>query len=204
VASSEFVAFGTRLSELRACFIVELEPPTGWTQNHHRQALAYRLLASSELEHYVESRCISICRGAIDRAKKQLSSSSGFALLVWFATQNSKGAIPISRLHLAAWLQEADKVVIAYEKLVKRSHGISGDDLRRLLWPLGVQEGDIDSQLSDRLDELANLRNPAAHTHVNRARSMTEPKTEAERLESIRALLAPLDARLDHYLANDP
>lgn len=202
--SSELVALNTILTDLRACFIVEFEPQSGWTADHHRHALAYRVLASSELEHYVESRCMAVCRVAVDRIKKQQPSSSGFALFVWFATQNSKGAIPISRAQVAACLQDADKVVIAYEKWVKRSHGINADDLRRLLWPLGVQDADIDSQLTDRLDELAGLRNPAAHTHVNRARSMTEPKTEAERLEAICTLFEPLDARLDYYLANDP
>jgi len=147
---------------------------------------------------------MSICRGAVDRIKKQQPSSSGFALFVWFATQNAKGAIPISRSQLAVWLRDADKVVAAYEKWVKKSHGINDEALRRLVWPLGVQESDLDPQLSDRLDELAELRNPAAHTHVNRARSMTEPKTEAERLEAICTLLEPLDTRLDHYLTNDP
>ena len=140
----------------------------------------------------------------MDRVRRQQPSAAGFALFVWYATQNSKGPIPLSRSQLSLWLSEADKIVVAYEKLVRRSHGIGDDDLRRLMWPLGVQEGDIDGQLTDRLIELSGLRNPAAHKHVNRARQMTEPFVEVERLETIASLLGPLDARLDHYLTNDP
>lgn len=76
---------------------------------------------------------------------------------------------------------------------MKRSHGISGDDLRALVLPLGVRESQLPLVLTSSLENLADKRNPASHAVV---RSRSEPATEVALLNQILAPLRQLDTDL--------
>ncbi len=92
-----------------------------------------------------------------------------------------------------------DKAIERYRNLVSKNHGINGSKLKGLLIPLGFRNGDLDkhAQLFDRLDSVADNRNPAAHTRVNRARQLVEPQEEWLVIDNLMSLLVELDEALD-------
>ena len=96
----------------------------------------------------------------------------------------------IHELDAISNLSATTKAFEAYSKVVKKSHGINGDDLRNLAFPLGLRESQVPEVLVNSLDALAGKRNPASHTYV---KSQDEPELEVQRLSQIVAPLRQLD-----------
>lgn len=169
-----------------------------YTKEDHQKALAYRLLASAELEHYVESRCLEVAQIGCDRIGKSQLTATGRALIVWlqFQDQRSPAAVPIHEGDPLALAHLAQKAMETYARSVKKSHGISEDDLRRLVFPLGLRESQVPAVLAASLEAFAKKRNPASHTHVNRAKTQSEPVEEVKAVEQILVPLRQLDADL--------
>ena len=97
-----------------------------------------------------------------------------------------------------------DDILGAFVKSARDSHGIDGKSFRRLAIPVGLRESQISSGLLDRLDALANIRNPASHTYVNRARSLAPPEDEVRSLNELLAEFDLFDAALDVVSASFP
>jgi hypothetical protein len=116
---------------------------------------------------------------------------------VWWAVQKSC-EIPLE----SAEFSQRDKVDDAlkhYQKFVDKNHGINRVKLRQLLLPLGFQENDLDrhDELANRLESIADNRNPAAHRAVNRAKQYQEPVVEWNTISGLYPLLDDLDADFD-------
>lgn len=191
------VGLEQHLGDLQGYFIMQRDDYSLYTAEDHAKALAYRLLASAALENFVEARCLEIARTGVDRLGKSQPSATGRALMIWSASQASRwdsaGPIyihesdPLTNAHLANAAFEK------YSKTVKKSHGIGGDDLRSLVFPLGLRESQVPEVLTVSLDDLAAKRNPASHTYVNHAKSLTEPSAEVAMISQILKPLRGVD-----------
>ncbi len=195
MSSPLLTSFEQRLSELEANFIVTRSDYNLYTPADFLNAVAYRLLASAALEHYVEQRCLEIASSGADRLTKSRPTSTGRALVIWarFQDRQQPRSVHIHELDAVSELSEAPAAFALYSKAVKRSHGISGDDLRALVLPLGVRESQLPLVLTSSLENLADKRNPASHAVV---RSRSEPATEVALLNQILAPLRQLDTDL--------
>jgi hypothetical protein len=195
MASPLLAAFENRLAALEGYFIARRTDYYLYTTEDFTKALAYRLLASAALESYVEQRCLEIAKVGCDRLSKSQPTSTGRALIVWARAQDRRATLPVY-IHEVDAISDPSAPVAAlelYTKAVRRSHGINGQDLRNIAFPLGLRESQIPEVLVNSLDALADKRNPASHTYV---RSEEEPAVEVQRLNQILGPLRDLDANL--------
>lgn len=192
--SKELVACTQGLSQLRTALIVEKTDVGDYTREDHDMALGFRVLASAQVEDYVEKRCSDAARQGVDRFLTGQPTRTGRALLIWHGTRKKQRyAIPLRDSECVPDRDKVEASLAAYLASVKATHGISGQDARDLVIPLGVMEVDLDDQLFDRLDQLALVRQKAAHVTVNRVKTMTEPIAEWREVDAVLAGLSALD-----------
>ncbi|MFB7894690.1 hypothetical protein ACFC1I_20975 [Microbacterium sp. NPDC056044] len=186
------VSFEQRLADLESNFIVRRTDYNLYSPADFLDALAYRLLASAALEHYVEQRCLEIGASGADRLARSQPSSTGRSLVIWARFQDRRQPRPvhIHELDAISDLGEGATSYALYVSHVRRNHGISGNDLRALALPLGIRESQLPVILTTLLDDLADKRNPASHTVV---RSRSEPESEVKLLNQILTPLRQLD-----------
>ncbi|WP_431963254.1 hypothetical protein [Nocardia sp. bgisy134] len=192
-----FISFKQQISVLKTSLIAERRDDFRYTAADHQRALGFRLLASAHLEHFLESRCAETAAIAATEHRKRRPTRASKCLLVWNAV-SSQSPIPVENSEYMS-SDSIDKAIERYRNLVSKNHGINGSKLKGLLIPLGFRNGDLDkhAQLFDRLDSVADNRNPAAHTRVNRARQLVEPQEEWLVIDNLMSLLVELDEALD-------
>lgn len=196
MASSQLIALEQHLADFEANFIVNRAEFSDYTPQDHMNALGYRLLASAALEHYVEEVCLSAANVGIERMLKSQPTATGRSILLWHLTRKWTRPAAIHEADLLDHYDLIEPAKSAYLKHVRSNHGINGDDLRRLVFPLGLRDAQVPDVLTTSLDVLASQRNPASHTYQNRAKSMTEPAEEVRLIAQILAPLRQLDADL--------
>lgn len=194
----------SQIDKLDRFFLVRKADFSQYTEEDHARALAFTMLASAELEFFVERRCEEIATGGIDRFLNGLDTASGRALLIWHTTRRNDSALLIHEadVHLARHL--CTDALSAYRAMVKSSHGIHSRDFLKLVYPIGLREGAVPSSLTASLETLSDRRNPASHSHVNRAKSMREPKQERDLIDQILVDLAGVDDALTAVLSSYP
>jgi hypothetical protein len=193
MASPLLAALEKRLTVLDGYFIVRRADYSSYTAEDFTKAIAYRLLASAALENYVEQRCLEIAKAGCDRLAKSQPTATGRALIVWSRMQDRRATALPMYIHEDDAISDLSATTRAFEiysKVVKKSHGINGEDLRNLTFPLGLRDSQVPEVLVNSLDALASKRNPASHTYV---KSQEEPKLELQRLSQILNPLRQLD-----------
>ncbi|GII79094.1 hypothetical protein Sru01_40760 [Sphaerisporangium rufum] len=202
MTSKELGWLGQMLDELKADLIVTGKDYDKYSRQEHRMALSFRLLASAAVEQYVEDRCKAAARHGLNRLPKGQPTRTGHSLTLWYLIKRDKGVIPLNAAEVPKAADFLNAVHAAYENTVNKTHGMDDKDLRALVIPLGLPETDIDGVLCAMLKDLSNERNKAAHRLINRAKSMTEPIEEWNKIQAILYLLKDLDAALDRAATN--
>lgn len=196
MASSQLIALDAHLSQLKQIFITKRDDYSLYGPEDHTKALAYVLLASAALEDYVEDRCISIANIGCDRLSKSQPTSTGRSLLTWFVTKNSMRATMLRDTEFLVNLDLYRNALLAYTQVAKSTHGMDSKDMRKLVFPIGLRDDQLPELLLTSLDVLSDRRNPAAHTYINRGKSMREPVEESKLVEQIMTPLRVLDSDL--------
>lgn len=199
MASPLYASLEQKIRDLKACFIVERED-LSYDADDHRKAVAFVLLASAELEAYVEERCKKAATEAFDRLARAQPSTAGRGLVMWAIIRKSSDPHPFEVADVQLHRERFSAIRQAYVSSATKSHGIDDKDFKALAYPLGFRPGDIPEQLFDLLKQLSEARNPAAHGPVNRAKSLTEPKEEWSRFQAIMKLLRNFDERVDELV----
>ncbi|MGW9111670.1 hypothetical protein [Microbacterium sp. NPDC055683] len=204
MASTALIGLRRQIDKLDGFFLVRKRDFSDYTEEDHARALAFTMLASAELESFVERRCEQVAADGIDRLLKGQDTASGRAVLIWHTTRRNDAALLIHEndVHLARHL--CSDALKSYRAMVKSSHGIDSRDFLKLTYPIGLRELSVPVSLTASLETLSDRRNPASHAHVNRAKSMREPTQERELIDQILADLAQVDASLDDVLTRYP
>lgn len=184
------------ISDYDSYFIVRRSEYAQYTAEDHSKALAFRILASAAVESYVENLCLSIAKIGCDRISKGQPSGAGRALIIWYLSRTSQRGIPIHESDISSNSDLAGEVYSSYSSAVKSNHGIDGKAFRKLVYPIGLRDSQMPSLLVGTLDTMAERRNPASHTYVNRAKSMVEPAEEHNSVVQVMNLLNSVDADL--------
>ena len=198
--SSLYASLHQKIRDLKACFIVERDDISEYEADDHRKALAFVLLASAELEAYVEKRCKKAAIEAFDRLTRSQPTTAGRGLVMWAVIRKSSEPHPFEPADVGLHWERFSEMRTSYVNSTTKSHGIDDKDFKSLAYPLGFRPGDIPEQLFDLLKELSQDRNPAAHGPVNRAKQMTEPKEEWTRFSKILELLLVFDDRVEELV----
>ncbi|MDI2036780.1 HEPN domain-containing protein [Paenarthrobacter nitroguajacolicus] len=200
MASPLYTSLHQKIDDLKTCFIIERDDISEYDADDHRKAVAFVLLASAELEAYVEERCKKAANESFDRLVKNQPTIAGRALVMWAVIRKSSDPHPFDLADVQLLRDRFSDIRKAYVASAAKSHGIDDKDFKSLAYPLGFRPGDIPEQLFDLLKELSQDRNPAAHGPVNRAKSLMEPKQEWTRFEKILKLLEVFDKRVDELV----
>lgn len=205
MSSSPLIALEKHLADLRAFFIVTGKDYNLYTLEDHTKALAFRLLASASIEDYVEQRCKEIARQGIDRFLKSQPTATGRALIMWHVVRKKVSrSFPIHEADAYANIDIAAAALGAYEAFINASHGIAGRDLQQLAFPLGLRDHQVPTVLVTGLNELSKARDPASHVYVNRAKVMTEPVEEWNRVDQLMPHIRQLDTDLGAVVQSFP
>lgn len=203
--SSELTALEAHLTDYERYFIADKEDYASYTPEDHARALAYRLLSSAALERYVEDRCAGVARLGINRLMRSQPTTSGRALLTWYLVRRSpRRAIPVVHEEILQHLDLCEEALKAFVAHVKASHGISGADFKSLVLSVGLRDAQLPTGLVDQLDALADRRNPASHSYVNRAKTMEPPTAEVAVFGQILRDLKSVDSHLQFVAENFP
>lgn len=205
--SSQIASLESRIKQLDSAFLPDKsKQDIDCTPEEILGGVAFRVLASAHIEAYVEERCLRAARDCVDEFIKKGSATTAVrALLTWFAV-NRKPPLMVA-VHLDDVLEHAgsmEDALKSYDAVVKGTHGLDAKDLRRLLNPIGVRSHHYPAELSDRLESLASLRNPAVHTYITKAMRGAGPSTERKSVERIVELLKDLDDTLDEVSTTYP
>jgi len=202
--SSHLTALEAHLDDYRKYFIVEKDD-LDYTPEDHAKALAYRVLSSAALERYVEDLCIDVARIGITRILKNQPSATGRALIVWYLLRKTpRRAIPIHDSDVLQSFDLATDALNAFVSHARSSHGISGADFKSLVLAVGLRDSQFPDALVAQLDALADRRNPASHSYVNRAKTMEPPSAEAAVFAQILDDLRVFDQDLQSVAENYP
>ncbi|MDU0313183.1 hypothetical protein RKE38_05745 [Phycicoccus sp. M110.8] len=184
-----------RISSYRSYFITDKED-LDCGPEEHAKAIAFRILSSAAMEEYVEERCKQAARDGMERLKKGLPTSTGRALVIWGVSRNTPGVIPIHEADVGSYFSEYDSILDSYLTSVSGSHGLNSKDLARLVNPVGLRQHQVPSGLADKVQSLADRRDPVVHVSITRARSHFAPSVEVKQVEDIVGLLEQLDDAL--------
>ncbi len=146
------------------------------------------------MEHYAERRCLQVATEGVARLRRQLPTRAGHALVLSHMTRKDQ-FVPLN-LQECPTDSRAIEALAAYRATIESSHGVSGRKLRLLVVRLGLQEADLNQQLFDNLDTLAEARGAAAHVRVNRAKDLREPNAEWTDITPTLPLLREMDNAL--------
>lgn len=202
MASPRLAGLEQRLSDLAECFIVRKSDFSLYTRADHDMATAYVLLASAAIENYVEQRCLEVAQRGCDRFQRGQPTTAGRAVLEWHILRchfrrNKHGTVPIDDRDLQEAGTQIPEAAAAYMQEVNKVHGIDGSDFAKLVYAVGVREWQVPSLLREALDDLAARRDPASHTPVNRAKTLSEPAIEQRKVEQILGDLRLVDGALE-------
>lgn len=198
MASPLFISLGHTLTALRSQLIVQGKDYNQYTPADHAMALGFRVLASAHMENYAERRCLEVASAGVARLQKHLPTRAGQALVLSHLVRKEQ-LVPLGIAECPTD-HRAIEALQAYRSTIEGSHGVSGRKLRQLVVRLGLQDADMDQQLFDNLDALAQARGAAAHIRVNRAKDMREPEAEWTDLAPTIPLLEALDDALEAAL----
>lgn len=182
--------------ELEKHFIIVRDDPGEYTNQDRLNAVAFTLLASAQIEQYVENICSQAAKSAVIGLQKGKMSVAGRVLVIWHSIRNGAASFPVEDADVAQLTDRFISARQAYASTITKNHGISGQDLQRLVYPLGIKDDEIEAELIDKLTELADLRNPASHSRISGLRNVIEPKMIQARVARIIDLLEDLDTTI--------
>jgi len=203
VPSTLFVGLKQRIDHYAQIFITDKDDLEAVLEDHVR-AVAFRILASAAIEEFVEERCKTVARAGIERLKKRLPTTTGRALVVWGVSRKNPGCIPIHEVDVGDHYDLFDELLAAYINSVNSTHGLNSRDVRNLLNPVGLRTHQLPADLLDRLQVLAERRDPVVHTVATKATGRLGPSVERKQIEDIVARLESVDAALDEALEKFP
>jgi hypothetical protein len=184
--SPRFRELEARLQQLRDHFLPGVFDPTGtYSDRDHDLARAYRLLAHAEMEAFMEDIAREAAISKISAWKNERKASD---LLVCFLACYHSGwnvdfqeeAILFSSQPAKDSAEETvDAALRQYIYQLQQNHGIREENLKNLIFPIGVRKTDLDSTWITTLDDFGKRRGEAAHQSVG-AQKAIDPKTEMQ------------------------
>jgi hypothetical protein len=186
-------------------YFVTVEDDLDATTEDQVKAVAFRVLASAALEDFVEERCRVTARAGIERIKRGEKSATGRALLVWFISRNIPGCIPIHEADALDHFHQCDAALEAYIASVRSNHGLNATDFYKLVNPVGLRTRHIPTDLPDKLQALAEKRDPVVHVSASkRITRQIGPNQEIKQINDIVNLLQVVDESLTEVVDQYP
>lgn len=194
-----------RTNELRRNLLPRVLSPTGqYNSRQYDRARAYRLLVHSEIEAYIEDRVKAISLEAMRQWQTVRKLNQVTVALLAFS--DLKFDSPPETLNPTRGNRvvpsTSDRLVAANNRFlheVRSNHGIKEKNLLQLLFPIGVQEQDLDITWISSMDSFGTQRGEIAHTSF-KTQQLIDPASEIATVNNLLDGLKGLDEILNELL----
>ena len=215
--STEYIRFKNEVNELYTRFSKPSKTKISIENYIDKGDFKYFVFAfHAEIEYYLEQLALKILRHEAKQWNKKSSFNFGLAnLLIYFLRDQKQGrdkkltsvekaiifALAENKKEISE-IKDAINEVIKWKKnsIEKINNGIKYDHIKRMLIPLGVpvdEYNKIDSQFSQKLSNIAEMRNMCAHT-TNKEVEIVVQNTPQSEFDTAMNYLS----RFDKWLTN--
>jgi hypothetical protein len=198
--SARYTYLKGRLAELRKRLLPKVFSATGsYNMRQYDKVRAYRLLAHAEVESYLEDRARTVAATAYSKWQVDHRPRSVLISLLAFhlqqeelSAQKLKEVLSGVRQHTEDSVKSATQ---AYNKMLSNNNGIKEENVLRILLPLGIEAGDIDSTWLRTIHDFGKQRGETAHTSI-RTQQPPDPESELRIVSDIVGGLKNIDQQL--------
>jgi hypothetical protein len=187
-----------RIKRLSKNLVPRLSDTGDYTEKELDMAAGFRLLAHAEIEAFLEESAKEAALKAITswHANGKVSHTLGCLL-----SHYPKRKIPqqvledeksgrSSRIHYAIQIAHG-----AYVHVLTKNNGVREENVKKILFPIGIKHADIDVTWLNTIDSFGRDRGFVAHNSAGAIRAI-DPETEIKTVEQIVVGLGKLDTAL--------
>lgn len=200
MSSARYKYLTGRLGELRRRLLPKEFSPTGaYNMQQYDKVRAYRLLVHAEVESYLEDRARDVATSAYNKWLRDHRPRSVLISLLAFhlqqeglSAQKLREVLGGSRRHTDDSVKSANQ---SYNKMLSDNNGIKEENVLRILLPLGIEAGDLDSAWLTTIHDFGRKRGETAHTSI-RTQQPPDPESELRIVSEIVGGLRKIDQKL--------
>ncbi len=194
------------LNRLRKNLLPKKWSPTGdYSEQKRDRARAYRVLAHAEIEFYIENILENLVKEKYDKWISKHTPSYVLSCLMISAKlgwQDDNGKeqgldpvkIGLKNENDVSIDQLIGKVVTLYRNsIIKYNNGITQQNLRKLLFPIGIAVNSLDGTWLNNMDSYGQTRGEIAHRSRRGLSTLPDPKSEYEAVQNLLSGLQDLD-----------
>jgi len=204
--SERYQALRHRIDRLRNHLIPETSPVGDYSEAQRDMAAGFRLLVHAEIEAFIEDSVRELALKAITSWETDGTLNQ---ILIGLLSHFPKRKVPqdvfkderagkSTRIHYT--LKTAHT---SYVSAIRANHGIRDENLRKILFPLGVKQAEIGVTWLNTMDSFGASRGAVAHNSAG-AIQPVDPDTEIKTVEQILEGLENLDMILTALAGGAP
>ena len=175
---------------------------------------AYRVLVHAEIEEYLEDRSRDIALAAVKAWKDRNQASKTLLALIAFSgrimEKPPNSISPEQQSQVGQWdekiklSKKIDLAMNAFNYVLNNNNGIKEENIVRLLLPIGVDCGELDTVLVADLNSYGIRRGLVAHHRFEsyRTTEQIDPKEELKKVMSLVEGLASIDGIFEQLLVS--
>jgi hypothetical protein len=199
----------SNIQKIETNFLPARKEDGEYSEKECLQIDAYIALVHSEIESFLENRCLDICRLSMKDFYEHRKINIVLLGLICFSgktfstppeTKDLKKAQKKEEgIDLIKKLESAESV---YHYNVKNNNGIKERDILGLLLPLGFPYNQLDDLFLTEMNDFGKQRGEIAHTSniENAAKNRIDPYSTKNRVDKIIAFLIELDSAMSQLL----
>jgi RiboL-PSP-HEPN len=193
--SEKYRKLRQRIKQLRKNFIPKFSETGDYTEKQRDMAAGFRLLVHAEVEEFLEESAKEIALNAIKAC--QGTGKPGYVLaclLSHFPKRKiSQNVIEDEKSGRSSRLQFALRTAHAgYVYTLDNNHGIREENLRKILFPIGVKHVEMNATWLNTIDSFGADRGAVAHRSAAAGQAI-DPETEVKTVKQIMEGLEKLD-----------
>lgn len=194
-----------RSTELRNYFLPKVLDPLGnYSNRQYDRTRAYKLLCHSEIEAYIEDRTREIATRAVNEWEFYSKPNKVcISLLAFSGIQHDMPPQTLTPRTTNIVNQTTSsilkKTLTSFHRTIKNNNGIKESNLLSLLYPIGIEESDLDSTWLIDMNNFGTQRGEIAHTSI-RTQTAIDPMIELNKVRQLLNGIGLLDQKLNNLL----
>lgn len=183
----------SRISSIENNLLPAIKVSGNYTKKESDQIRGYVILVHAEIEAYFEDMASEKIQKSLDLWKTSRKKSNCLLSVMTFCAKdiiwdNSPDKNKIE--------SRINRTVIHYINLLNKNHGVKSKNIRKILLPLGIEEGDFDQTWMNVMDDFGKKRGSFAHT-THSIQAQIDLQTEKNRID---VQIVPEISRLDNII----
>jgi hypothetical protein len=178
------------------------------------RTVAYRVLVHAEIEAYLEDRSRDVALTAVKAWKERNKASKTLLALIAFSGMKMEkppsSMSPEQPSQAGQWdekielRKKIDLALAVFHSVLNNNNGIKEENIMRLLLPIGVDCGELDTVLVADLNSYGASRGLVAHKGFGsyRTTEQIDPKEDLKKVRSLVTGIGSIDRIFEELLAD--